>query len=569
MLKFRVFLRGLLLVLSGLLLLFAAASLAATEAPVQSRPLPQSTPAAGQRIFLPLISRNYPNVEWTQLNGNPQRTGYVPTEVAWPWRVKWIWNGPAGGGDGGPAPGHLRLPRAVQPVTGGGRLYVGHSDGVLRAISEANGQLVWSVSLGGEILNTAAYDPSSASVYVGSTNGRLYRVNSANGQKINEFNVGGEIYMAPLLAGNAVYIGSSTGIFYALDKITLQPIWQYNAGASLIGSPAYSASHGGLIILLAEDPSVHAVRASNGTRLWRTGAPVIGGDRDQYGMNMIFLDTFPVVADLSGVVIVRSYRTQFPGTNMGGPGNTAPRTVEEIRTYLTQNPEKQSMFVLDLATGAKRYVSPVGAGGIGDGIWTVGPQAVVKPLGGVEVAYLLWRTRQACEALGSSGCDSRDDTTLGEMDLQTGNIRFVQDHRNAGTLRVHTDEQSPLSMAGNMIFHAHWMTLGSLRILDRSATYGSTYTNPIRTEELTPATNTIAAGSCPNRSNHFCPQLNNSPCDGYGNDPAFYVYYSSTCVYDAWWHVGPSGSPVRAATISNNTIYWKTVDGAIMALTSR
>ncbi len=495
--------------------------------------------------------------EWTQLGHDPQRTGYVPTDVPGPWQLKWIWNGPAGGGDAGPASDHLKLPKTVQPVAGGGRLYVGHSDGVVRAISDATGQQVWaSPSLGGTISNTAAFDAETNSVYVGTSDGRFWRLNADDGQVIRSNRPGGQVLMAPLVVGNAVYIGSTDGTFYAFDKSSLSQIWSYDAGAALIASPAYSANHGGLVILLAEDKSVHAVRAGDGTRLWRV---TVNADVDPK-RSTVFADTYPVVSEANDVVIVRSY---LVWNKLWEPTGGAPSTVAEIKTYLTQNPTLQSFFVLELSNGAQRFVAPVMLGAIGNGgdLQSVPPQAVVKRLAdGTEVAYVLWRSRQAC---GPSSCDGREDTTLGEMDLTTGNIRFVQDYKNQGTMRMPTDEQSPLSMAGDTLFHAHWMLLQSVRITDRSASLGGSRADPIRTREMTPTLNTVASGSCSNRnsSNHYCPQNMSPPCDTYGVDPGFYVYYSSTCAYNHYWTV-----PVRNAVISNGTIYWKSIDGAITAL---
>ncbi|MCS6840217.1 MAG: PQQ-binding-like beta-propeller repeat protein [Roseiflexus sp.] len=172
-------------------------------------------PSGTRTAYLPLIVRDGgPALEWTQLAGNPQRTAYVPTDLPKPWRVRWIWNGPPKGMDGEPMPDHLRLPRGVQPVTGDGKVYVGHFDGVVRAISEATGDVVWSTRVGGQILNTAAYDPTTRSVYVGSTNGRLYRLNTADGAILGNFNAGGEIHMAPLLVNDTVYTGSINGTFF-------------------------------------------------------------------------------------------------------------------------------------------------------------------------------------------------------------------------------------------------------------------------------------------------------------------------------------------------------------------
>jgi hypothetical protein len=126
-----------------------------------------------------------------------------------------------------------------------------------------------------------------------------------------------------------------------------------------------------------------------------------------------------------------------------------------------------------------------------------------------------------------------------------------------------TDEQSPLSMAGELIFHSHWQLLGALRITDRSTNLGESYSNPIRTQSLTPVLNTLASGLCPDRSMHYCPHSMTSPGEGYSVDPGFYLYYAENRIYDQYWT-----TPVRSAVVSNGTIYWKSVDGAIIALTS-
>ena len=492
--------------------------------------------------------------DWNQLAGNAQHTAFVSRDIPTPWKVKWIWNGPTGGGDTGPDASHLRLPQDVQPVVGDGRLYLGNSDGYLRAISQASGALLWSTNLSNPINNAAAYDQETNSVYAATTDGRFWRLNAASGSIIFSNRPGSQILMAPLLQGSSVYIGTLDGTLYAFDKVSLVQKWSYNAGAALVASTAYTPNHAGLIILQAEDKTIQAVHAADGTRAWRI---TINADVDPI-RKYSFLDTYPVISNGNDVVIVRSY---LLWDKMWSSTGGAPSTVADVRTYLAQNPSLQSFFVLNLADGSQRFVAPVMLGSIGNGgdFQTVPPQAVVKRLpDGSEAAYLQWRTRQACT---NTYCDGREDTTLGEMDLTTGNIRFVQDYKNQGDMREPTDEQSPLSMAGDTLLYAHWMMMGTLRITDRSAGLGGSYTSPIHTLELPPVSNTLAAGTCGGRSGHACPVTSSPPCDTYSIDAGFYVYYSSTCAYNTYF-----GAPVRSAAISNGVIYWKTVDGAVIAL---
>ncbi|MCU0490782.1 MAG: PQQ-binding-like beta-propeller repeat protein [Chloroflexaceae bacterium] len=502
---------------------------------------------------------------WNQLGGNPQRTAYVDANfpalsggMNQTWRVRWIWNGPAGI-DTGPAADHLALPKGADPVFGGGRFYVGHTDGNVRAVSTQNGQLLWTRQVGGQLLNVGAYDPATDAVFFASTNGRIFKLRASDGQVVGDFNAGSEIRQAPLLVGDTIYIGTMGGTLYALNTQNLTSRWNYAAGAAMLASAAYANKNGGLIIFPSEDKFVHAVRTSNGSRAWRVE---VNAGQDPQRENRRFPDTFPVVSEANDAVIIRSYY------NWGLtwlPNGGAPDAQDGIRQFINQNPQQESLFVLDLDDGSKRFVAPVLGGGIGnnDDYYSTPPQAVVRRLSdGSEVAYLFWRTRVAC--LPGITCDGREDTTIGEMNLQTGAIRFVRDWKNQGTMRFPTDEQGALSMAGNVLFHSHWMSMGSIRIPDRTSG-GSSISNPIPSEEYLSVSNTLAASSCPNRlsQQRFCPNGHKPPGDGYQLDAGFYIYMSGQNVYDQFFT--PS---VRGVVISDNVVYWKSVDGAIIALST-
>jgi len=499
---------------------------------------------------------------WSQLGGNPQRTHYVDASLPassgalnQTWRVLWVWNGP--NGDSGPAAGHLALPKGVAPIVGDGRLYIGHSDGVVRAINAATGSLAWSQSVGGQIQNVGAYDAATQAVYVGSTNGRLFKLRAADGQILDEFNAGAEIRQAVLLVGDTAYIGTMAGNFYAVRLETMEQRWAYSAdGSALLGSAAYASKGGGLLIFPSEDKSIHAVRVADGTRAWRVA---VNAGEDPQRDNRRFPDSFPVVAEAADAVIIRSY---FKWGLTWSDAAGAPSSQSAIRDFIANGPEYESFIVLDLDDGARRFIAPVLSGGIGnnDDYYSSPPQAVVKRLpDGKDVAYVLWRNRDACRA---ATCDGREDSTIGEMDLQTGAIRFVEDHKNAGTIRLPTDEQGALSMVGDVIFHSHWMSLGALRIPNR-ATGGSSFSSPISSQEYMSVSQTLGSGQCAERNTaqRFCPVGHNAGGDeGYQLDPGFYLYYG-TKVYDTYF-----SPPVRGAIFDSGVLYWKSVDGAIIAV---
>ncbi|WP_299757096.1 PQQ-binding-like beta-propeller repeat protein [uncultured Chloroflexus sp.] len=521
-------------------------------------------------VNIPIIFSPSRASGWNQLGGNPQRTGYV--EATLPprrgamyqdWSIRWIWNGP--NGDSGATPDHLSLPDGVAPVAGNGRLYVGHSDGIVRAINIANGQVVWSTTIGGIIRDTGAYDPLTDSVFFASTNGRIARLRATTGEILNQFDTGGSIEQAVLLVNDTVYIGNMIGRLYALHSQTLQQRWMYNAGAAISASAAYASKNGGLIIFPSEDGFVHAVRAVDGQRVWRVA--VNAALRPYRAASATtperparrFPDVYPVVAEQADVVIVRSY---FDWHLQWTIREGAPVDQNEIRRFLEQNPNHQSLFVLDLDDGARRFTAPVFGGGIGNGgyFYSSPPAVVVKRLpDGSDVAYLHWRNRSACSP---PSCVRLDDTTFGEMNLTTGVIRYVQDHKDEGMIRLPTDEQSAITMVGNVLFHSHWMALAALRITDRTIG-GDTFANPIPTTEYLLMTNTLAQGQCPKRNSvlRYCPEAHQAPEDTYLLDPGFYLYYHNRNVYDQFWH-----PPVRGPIFHDGVLYWRSVDGAIVAL---
>ncbi|MBP1464879.1 PQQ-like beta-propeller repeat protein [Candidatus Chloroploca sp. M-50] len=569
-----------LIILSVILLAFMLAGLfrsttEANQTSVQTPAPAQARPAESDEQVATLPDASLANsAGWHQLGGNAQRTHYVdaalPTNTSGSqlntsWRVLWVWNG--ANGDSGPAAGHLHLPDSAAPILGDGRLYIGHNDGAVRAINTANGSVAWTRNLGGSIFNTGAYDALTGAVFFGSTNGNLYKLRATDGTILGEFNAGAAIEGAVLLVNDSVYVGTMGGNLYRINTATMQQTWVYNAGAGIAASPAYSANGNGLIIVPAEDQAVHAIRVATGARAWRT--PVTAFARPPRNLTSshprparYFPDTYPVVAEAANVVIIRSY---YDWNNTWALSAGAPVNQNETRQYLQNNPSHQSLFVLNLSDGTSRFdlPAPVFGGAIGNGnyYYSSPPQAVVKRLGdGTDVAYLFWRNRNACRV---SFCDGREDTTIGEMDLATGTIRFVNDHKNQGTIRVPTDEQGSLSMVGDVLFHSHWMSMGAIRITNRT-TGGGSFGDPIPSVEYLSVSNTIGAGQCASRDSarRFCPE-EHTPGDGEGYqlDRGFYLYYSSQKVYDQYF--APSA---RGPAFDNGVLYWKSVDGAIIAL---
>jgi hypothetical protein len=509
------------------------------------------------RAYLPLVMRTYPSTEWTQHAHDAQHTSYTAQVVPYPWRWRWAWNGPNAGGGIGKATTGGSLPRNVQPVTGGGRVYVAAgTDGVF-ALSEATGQELWRRGGIGAINSTVAYDADTQAVFALSANGTLYKLRASDGVVLGQFASGqsSTLPLPPAVLSDRVLFSMGNSV-YAVNKQTMGQIWRYNAGTGLTVAvpPAYSPSRDLVIVATEPDLYVHAIRNADGARQWRV-RPVHPSrsfsDPTEYRLG------WPVIAESAGYVLIKvrlDWQTLW---------RDWPQTNPEMRQFLTNNPGQQALFVLDLDDGSVPYVANVGHGGYGDSDYLpMGPQPVVKRLpNGKEVVYIIIRAQHAYDSRWDShfGEMVLDDTTV--SGLTGGDVRFIAFDWPPGYSNPYllTDEQPNVSMAGDYLFGGHWEAGFALRILDRSDARGS-FTNKITSQRLsTVATSQDDTGACAFSASHYCASgLTNTREYDFG----FYIYYNQGAVYDQYW------SEYATWVVSNDNVYFRSCDGAIVALTS-
>jgi hypothetical protein len=514
--------------------------------------------------------------EWTQFAHDPQRTSYTPVEVPVPWRWKWAWNGPSASND--IAAGKFRLPANVQPVTGGGMVYVAAGANGIYALNRTNGTQVWNARPGGSINSTVAYDPATASVFAVSTNGNLYKITAATGQVAATYTSGNtsSFPLPPLVVNGLVIYSMGNGV-HAVNAASMMRVWYYDAGSPVDTPPAYSASKQ-LVIAGARNLQFHAIRMSDGTRVWmkkptvRSNFPASGRFTGTMGRNDAEVSYgWPVVSDQNNLVLVK-YRLDW---NTMWTWSPWPVTNTQMRSNLTAQPDQQTLFALDLDSGDQRFISNVGAGGFGDGDYMpMGPMPVIKTLAdGSQVAYVIARGDNR------SGFDGRDDSKWAEMMLNNntvsgyaaGDVRFIQYNNfgwNSSLSNMPTDEAPFLSMAGNYLLGGHWMTGKGLYIENRDAGRGS-FSNPITSRNvphITTSTNSNATSGCTNSNTHYCTAttLYQEGDTRAFAGPGFYIYYGnySPAVYDRFW------TEYAAWVVSDGLVLYRSTDGAIVALES-
>ncbi|GAB5562312.1 MAG: hypothetical protein SynsKO_39590 [Synoicihabitans sp.] len=175
-------------------------------------------------------------------------------------------------------------PPVIDPA---GNIYFGSWDDRFYAL-DADGELLWSVLTGGDIVGAGAL-MADGTVVFGSRDRVVYAI-KPDGTLRWSYETGDSIDASPSIGPDgSVVIGSTDGNLYRLSS-TGELIWQKSLGQSIYSTPAWRAD--GSIIFGASDFALHAFDA-NGDEIWKVDT----GD---------WVDSSPVVTDAG-----RIYFTSF------------------------------------------------------------------------------------------------------------------------------------------------------------------------------------------------------------------------------------------------------------------
>jgi hypothetical protein len=506
---------------------------------------------------------------WSQDAGNAQRTGYTPEEPLTPWNYLWSWNGPDASGGAG---SHFYdAPSEARTIAADDKLFVPAGSHGLYALNLTRGDQLWHV-------DAAAFNAAPAYgngyIYAGGSNGNLYKIDGANGQIAGSYNAESPLNKAILIVGASVFAVSDDGRLHKVDSNDMRAAWTYNSGSTIATPPSYSATRDTLIYA-TDDLYIHAVNNADGTAKWRVKpTPNTPGGTAQATVAGAYLGSqfelaWPVVADQAGVVLLRMqlpHQALYEGPNEG----KWDKSSQVNRAWLEQNPRWQNLFALHLDNGDKAFIPVVGYGSTedfanGEPQGVMGSQPVVKTLpDGKQVAYILFRNGQHDNDYRWSGHMGEmvlDDATV--PGLWAGDLRFVNTY---GWEKI-IDEQNPISMAGNTLFHSHWAAVIGQVIRDRSSSLGLTSAAPITTARLAPIVRAVKAcgarDATTHRTSSDCSSLNYVTDGGrYVQGPGWWGYWN---VADPpGWRVGSGNSAGTAYSAGFLPRYTYVAEGKIV-----
>jgi len=463
--------------------------------------------------------------DWPQLGQNAQRTNASSQQVNGPYCYAWKWYG-------------IPFASRAQPVVAAGRLFLGGMDGVLYARDASTGGALWQYQTGGPIRHSAGV--AAGIVVVGSHDGSTYGIDATNGGLVWRTTTGPSA-TAPLIdeARGWAYVGSTDGTLTALNASTGAVQWAYPTGAAILTSPALSAD-GNLVYVGNENIQAIAVNAQSGTQAWRT---TLRGQS--------LTDRYPVV--LGDTVVFRSqpvynfHKLLLDGDGVMDRAGGVRSSIEadwavvrpQIVSYLNAEPDTQTFFALNAASGASRGTAPV--------LYTYGNNDTpAPPVQGPDGVYTVYRPRRGMQTDGgSTHVRTKYDAEIGRINLSSLDITGV---RQAGyptfgrQLRATSDEPAVLTFSGNIMLVDNWERLGGLNVSTGQLLYASNVSN--EWPECYDPTGV---------------------CGPYGTTP-FFPMSGSGAAYPFPSPRVTEGNQRPGAVVANNMIYWRVIEGGLGAL---
>lgn len=364
----------------------------------------------------------------------------------------------------------------VQPVVANGKVYIGTLGGYVHAIDAETGEDAWAWATHSPVLHSCAV--ADGRVFCGTADGNVWALDAEHGTKRWTVQTGAAVWNAPCPFDGVVYVGSRDGKLYAIDEKDGAVRWTASTGGPLLGSPAIDVKNK-RVVVGSEDMHVYAFDAANGKQAWRsdklpgcslrgyhavvapdgsiiiTAQPFAGGDAMQQVLLDMVKEVFGDFASWRHKDKAENDRLQAQNFEQLKDPQTYAKEMAYLRKRLTDEPALQTLFTLDGATGAQKFVTPVVYAESMNGPCT---PPVVTPDGKVIVKYsALLRSRYGHYS---------PFLNVGYLDTKSGDIAPLMDESrtygwNDSLLLVH-DEMSQLSVGGRVLFNTHQDNVNAL-----------------------------------------------------------------------------------------------------------
>lgn len=192
----------------------------------------------------------------------------------------------------------------LKPIIRGHIIYVANANGLVEAINQSNGRLIWSKQLAHGIHS----GPSIANGYIalGTNKSTVVLLHQADGSQVHELNVSGDALSKPAITKNKVIVKTIDGYLYAFDLKTGKKLWATEHGAPSLILKASSSPIiiDNLALVGFSDGKLDGIDIESGSTLWQRSIAYANGYSDVE--RLVDIDADPIVR--GQIVYLASYQ---------------------------------------------------------------------------------------------------------------------------------------------------------------------------------------------------------------------------------------------------------------------
>jgi outer membrane protein assembly factor BamB len=192
----------------------------------------------------------------------------------------------------------------LKPAINGNMVYVANSNGMVHAVNQKTGHLLWSKQLNYNIMS----GPAVANGYIalGTNRANVILLRQSDGTIAHELTVSGDVLSTPVITHSKVIIKTIDGYLYAFDLKSGEKLW-----ASEHGSPGLMLKASSSPVLMDKmvlvgfsDGKLDAIEATSGLLVWQRSIAYASGASDVE--RLVDIDADPIVRNK--IVYLASYQ---------------------------------------------------------------------------------------------------------------------------------------------------------------------------------------------------------------------------------------------------------------------
>ncbi|MDP3705123.1 MAG: outer membrane protein assembly factor BamB [Legionellaceae bacterium] len=192
----------------------------------------------------------------------------------------------------------------LKPVLRGNVIYIAEASGLVQAINQQNGHVLWSTQVNHSVVSGPTV--AEGHVVVGTDSSTVVLLNQVNGQTVWTAHLSEDALSKSVITNHKVIAKTIDGNLYAFDLATGKKLWvaEHGSPSLILKASSSPVSMGELILVGFSDGKLDAVDRDTGRVVWQRSIAYATGASDVE--RLVDIDADPIIRN--NVVYLASYQ---------------------------------------------------------------------------------------------------------------------------------------------------------------------------------------------------------------------------------------------------------------------